>query len=129
MTIGIGITGEEVAVEAGIDMIVIDPTEVRETAIVVGVVVLVLTVVKIVGGEEMMMNVVVLAIPIEVCRPPDIPLILGGAYLHVGHHHLGVEATMNFLQSEIMAHQMTNQLILEVHLLLNPMLMNDLYMP
>lgn len=65
MTIGIGITGEEVAVEAGIDMIVIDPTEVRETAIVVGVVVLVLTVVKIVGGEEMMMNVVVLAIPIE----------------------------------------------------------------
>lgn len=65
MTIGIGITGEEAAVEAVRDMIVIDPTEVRESAIAVGVVVLVLTVVKIVGGEEMMMIDVVLATLIE----------------------------------------------------------------
>lgn len=65
MTIGIGITGEEAAVEAVRDMIVIGPTEVRESAIAVGVVVLVLTVVKIAGGEEMMMNGVVLATLIE----------------------------------------------------------------
>lgn len=65
MTIRIGIIGEEVAVEAGRDMIVIDPTEVRGNATEVGVVVLVLTAVKIVGGEEMMMNDVVLANLIE----------------------------------------------------------------
>ena len=65
MTIGIEIIGEEVAVEAVRDMIVTDPTEVRENAIVAGVVVLVLIVLKIVGGEEMMLNGVVLATLIE----------------------------------------------------------------
>lgn len=64
MTTGIGITGEEAAVEAGRDMIVIDPTEVRENAIEVGVVVLVLTVIKIEGEKEMMKGVVQAA-PIE----------------------------------------------------------------
>lgn len=58
MTIGIEIIGGEVAVEAGTDMIAIDPTE-RENAIEVGVAVLVLIATKIAGGEEMMMNDVV----------------------------------------------------------------------
>lgn len=128
MTIRIGIIGEEVAVEAGRDMIVIDPTEVRGNATEVGVVVLVLTAVKIVGGEEMMMNDVVLANLIEACRPPGIPLIFEEAYLREGHH-LGVEAMMNLHQSEIMTHRMISQSILEVHLLLNLIPMNDPYMP
>lgn len=65
MTTEIGITGEEAAVEAGRDMIGIDSTKVKENAIEVGVAVLVLTVIRIVGGEEMMMNSVVLVALIE----------------------------------------------------------------
>jgi len=121
MNIGTGITEGEVAVGVGSDLIVTGIVGGKEIVAGAGAVVQVLIITKIVGEADMMMSGVVEA-------GPMIVPILGGACPHVGH--LGTKVlmhtiTMKALLYQKLLHQMVELLILEAHLHVDLMLMNE----
>lgn len=125
MNTGTGITGGEVAVEAGIDMIVTG-TAARKEIIVAeaGAAVPVLIVTKTMGEANTMKSAAVGADLTKVPPPLGIVPILKGAHLHV--RLIRVKSTlMNVLLLSNVFHQMVGDLFLEVYLHVDRLPMND----
>lgn len=125
MNTGTGIIGGEVAVEAGIDMIVTG-TAARKEIIVAeaGAAVPVLIVTKTMGEANMMKSAAVGADLTKVPPPLGIVPILKGAHLHV--RLIRVKSTlMNVLLLSNVFHQMVGDLFLEVYLHVDRLPMND----
>lgn len=125
MNTGTGITGGEVAVEAGIDMIVTG-TAARKEIIVAeaGAAVPVLIVTKTMGEANTMKSAAVGADLTKVPPPLGIVPILKGAHLHVRLKR--VKSTlMNVLLLSNVFHQMVGDLFLEVYLHVDRLPMND----
>lgn len=125
MNTGTGITGGEVAVEAGIDMIVTG-TAARKEIIVAeaGAAVPVLIVTKTMGEANTMKSAAVGADLTKVPPPLGIVPILKGAHLHV--RLIRVKSTlMNVLLLSNVFHQMVGDLFLEVYLHVDCLPMND----
>lgn len=125
MNTGTGITGGEVAVEAGIDMIVTG-TAARKEIIVAeaGAAVPVLIVTKTMGEANTMKSAAVGADLTKVPPPLGIVPILKGAHLHV--RLIRVKSTlMNVLLLSNVFHQMVGDLFLKVYLHVDRLPMND----
>lgn len=125
MNTGTRITGGEVAVEAGIDMIVTG-TAARKEIIVAeaGAAVPVLIVTKTMGEANTMKSATVGADLTKVPPPLGIVPILKGAHLHV--RLIRVKSTlMNVLLLSNVFHQMVGDLFLEVYLHVDRLPMND----
>lgn len=118
-----GITEKEVVVGVGSDMIVTNTVDGKEITVAgAGALLQVLIITKVVGEVGMMMSGRVVASPM-------IARTLGGAFLLVGHI-LGVKVLMHatikkaLLSRKLFCH-MVNMLILEAHLHVDLMLMNE----
>lgn len=125
MNTGTRITGGEVAVEAGKDMIVTG-TAARKEIIVAeaGAAVPVLIVTKTMGEANTMKSAAVGADLTKVPPPLGIVPILKGAHLHV--RLIRVKSTlMNVLLLSNVFHQMVGDLFLEVYLHVDRLPMND----
>lgn len=131
MSTGIGITGGEVAAEVGVDMTVTGTAEGIEIIVIeaeAAAEVLIIT--KTVGEADMMMRGAVEVGHMGVPLLLVVALVLGGAPLHAGHHHLGVEVLMSAIAKyahllQRVFHHVVELLILEAHLHVL-MLMNEI---
>lgn len=131
MNIGVGIPGGEVVAEVGEDMIVTSPEEGKEIIVVeAGASVEALIITRNVEEANMMMKGVVEVGLMEVRPLLVVALVLGGAPLHAGPHHLGVAvqtdamAKQALLLQRVSHHAVVDVLVLVAHLLVL-MLMNE----
>ncbi len=127
------ITGGEVAAEVEVEVIVINTVGRKERAVVgAEAAVQVLIITRIAGEADMMMNGsgVVAVGHLEVPLLPSVAPVLEEARLHVEHHPPGKKVLLDASEMNVhlhrkVSHPVVDLLILEAHLHIILMLMND----